>query len=180
MKIIKKLNESELAPIKDELRNAAHLWSDHEYGDIKYQPLKHGQSITISGFESDNRFLFPLTISSVADMLSLPHSHLRRVYWHRLNPGQRIDAHVDVGPYFESIIRYQVYLDVLPDHKAHHGKDVYSEELTNALVEFDASKMHWYKNNSDQPMIFLVIDFLKSGASGGTRTPDNPGRSRML
>lgn len=80
-----------------------------------------------------------------------------KCYYHELLPGQQIYAHEDSQPYFTYVQRYQIFLDLHPDYWIDHGgeRPVLRE---NFLHLFNAQLVHAYKNNSERPWGFFVMD----------------------
>jgi hypothetical protein len=91
--------------------------------------------------------------------------YIGRAYWHRLLPGDRIDAHTDAAVEFvknnKLEHRYQIYLDCMPENILvldNIFQD--NKEFEYTVVDFDLTKVHYYKNRSAEPWYFLVFDAL--------------------
>lgn len=164
MQLIKRLSVQEAETIKSEINSLLHLL------DLHYQlpydflnrdgALRAGKSIWIHGTDNPTRYIkYDDKIPTIAsNMQSIP-GMFGRSYIYQLLPGEEIYPHQDLNPYFKSVNRYHIYLDI------HEGVSIEYSPMkieSNTLIAFDATYMHSYKNFSDKPLQFVVFDIYKS------------------
>lgn len=172
-KIVHKMTPEERAVLEAEKAD------ESEYGvhplfnpkNPRSNVLKYGKSLHLLNLDFDGGVLedrkerFKGTLDLIYKWL--PHEDpkkLGRSYWHRLNPGERIDMHYDnSNGYFRKVNRYHLYLDVPLDFIiVLDGElwNVYPEkDLKNALVAFNLLDWHYFINHTDSPKYMLVFDF---------------------
>lgn len=168
--LIKKLTPTEISNLKEELEINGQLWHPH-VTDLNLTSLKDGKSIHIQwcdvelNFVTDNWELFPKTQQLLKSIVS--DNSLGRVYWHRLLPGEKINAHNDVNvPFVQSGAlrhRYQIYLDIDNNVKiVFDNRLIEAERIANSIIDFPLKSMHYYINNSKSALYLLVFDIIGS------------------
>ena len=166
-KILRNLTEDEILDLKNDLNSIEHLWEDHH----KPTALSYGKTIYL---QQGDCFSTPILRSSILKRVSntckiiesiVKPYYVGRAYWHRLMPGDIINAHNDLQVDFvrKKILerRYQIYLEcpdecILLDDKKHRNV----KEIENTVVDFALTKSHYYNNASLTPWYFLVFDAL--------------------
>jgi aspartyl/asparaginyl beta-hydroxylase (cupin superfamily) len=92
----------------------------------------------------------------MSDFFNHRHLKIRRSYIHRIKPGKEIPKHVDDNdqPYFLVCKRYQLFINI-PNNVIIESVPKAKE---NTFFWFDHNKFHYYKNNSNEDLIFCVVD----------------------
>jgi len=164
--LIRKLTSLEISDLKEELANNDSLWIDHVF-DLKYTALKDGKSIHLQW--CDNELVVTRekweSFSKTKNILkSITGSNtIGRVYWHRLLPGEKINAHNDANlPFVLSnklVHRYQIYLDIDTNVEIFFDNRIIDvTQISNSIIDFPLKSMHYYKNNSNSIVYLLVFD----------------------
>lgn len=164
--LIRKLTSLEISDLKEELENNDSLWIDHVF-DLKYTALKDGKSIHLQWCDNElvvtreKWELFSKTKNILKSIIG--DNDMGRVYWHRLLPGDKINAHNDANlPFVQSnklIHRYQIYLDIDTNVEIFFDNRVIDvNQISNSIIDFPLKSMHYYKNNSNSTVYLLVFD----------------------
>ena len=164
--LIKKLTPIEISNLKEELEINNHLWHTH-YSDLSKTHLKDGKSIHIQWCDdelnviTDNWKLFSRTQQLLKSIVG--NNSMGRVYWHRLLPGDKINAHTDINiPFVKSgelQCRYQIYLDIDNGVQIIFNKHLIECSLiSNSVIDFPLKSLHYYNNNSNSTLYLLVFD----------------------
>lgn len=177
-RIIKQLSQSELSAISEELLESKLEWSNHYLMKTPLNaPLRHGSSIYVQSINVqtheiivDNKKYFSNSLKLLSEWTCQNMSKVARCYWHRLRPGERIDVHRDKddenGSYFNKINRYQLFFEIPQDMVIVMDSELWnfkeSKKISNSLIFFNHADWHYYSNNSNKDVQFLVIDFVKN------------------
>jgi hypothetical protein len=164
--LIRKLTSLEISDLKEELANNDSLWTNHIY-DLKYTALKEGKSIHLQWTDDDLNIiqkkwkLFQKTKNILKSILG--DNKIGRVYWHRLLPGDKINAHTDVYiPFVKSNKlknRYQIYLEIDNDVEIFFDNRIIDGlKISNSIINFPLKSMHYYRNNGNSTVYLLVFD----------------------
>lgn len=164
--LIRNLTPSEIADLKEELEKNDILWTNHVY-DLNYTALKEGKSIHLQWTDTDLNIirekweLFQKTKNILKSIIG--DNDMGRVYWHRLLPGDKINAHTDANiPFVKSgklKNRYQIYLEVDNDVEIFFDNRIIDGlKISNSIINFPLKSMHYYKNNSNSTVYLLVFD----------------------
>jgi hypothetical protein len=175
-KIVKYLDQNVVDTLKKEVQLNNNLWGDHgtpfNEGKKVYRyngPLRHGKTIWLQSVSDDfirqsgciN--LFPETLKIINELSA--GNDYARCYWHLLSPGTKIDPHFDDTAYHAKISnRYQIYLDIPKETKIVIDEKLQeNSKLQNCILDFNMWLTHAYENNSNQDLLFAVIDILPPG-----------------
>ena len=164
--LIRKLSILEISNLTEELETNSNLWTYHAT-DLNLTSLKEGKSIHIQWCDdelrvvTDNWGYFPKTQQLLKNIVG--DNALGRVYWHRLLPGDKIDAHTDADISFvksgELLHRYQIYLDVNKNVSIIFKNQIIDGTIiSNSIIDFPLKSIHYYKNNSNVTLYLLVFD----------------------
>ena len=169
-RILRKLTSDEILGLKYDLERIDHLWADHSYDPIKYPTaLREGKSIHLHNCDNDLVLWDSIldTVGSTKNIISdtIGSYHIGRVYWHRLMPGDSIDAHSDIEVKFvktnKLVHRYQIYLECMPENILMLDAEYKNnKDFEYTVVDFALTKIHYYKNRSSVPWYLLVFDAL--------------------
>lgn len=178
-RILKTLSPQDLADLESEREASGFDWGFHYLRMTpESAPLRHGSSIYVQSLHVldhsvivDNRDRFQRTIQKMASWTGHRPEQVARSYWHRLQPGDRIDVHRDRdragGDYFQRVTRYQVYMPHDPSFIAVMDGRLWNFDadmkISGTLIEFNHSDWHYYANHSEKDVHFLVMDFFKDG-----------------
>ena len=179
--ILKQLTTNECQILSADLEINQCLAKKHStfnHREIDKNVLRHGNSIFLYNFNrdgfllEDNKDKFSNTIDLIFQLLPQHNiEQLGRVYWHTLQPGERIDIHHDnVNRYLNTvhrneIDRYHIFLDVpwnfliIMDGELWNIYD--NRKISNSLIKFNLLDYHYYNNHSESTVSMLVIDFFK-------------------
>ena len=164
--LIRKLSPIEITYLKDELEMNSPLWHNHA-NDLNLTSLKDGKSIHLQWcndelkITTDNWKYFPNTHQLLKSIVG--DNNLGRVYWHRLLPGDKINAHTDANIPFvrlgKLLHRYQIYLDIDTDIKiVFNNQFIDGNRISNSIIDFPLKSMHYYNNISMATLYLLVFD----------------------
>lgn len=147
------------------------LWTSHFEGEYaKTGALRHGKTFWLRKIDHnmnlmvDRYFEFPESYKLLKQFSK--DCEIGRSYWHWLRPGDSIDKHNDrnLGFTDQVLHRYQVYTDI-PD-----GSIISIDEgrfdpitLKNCVLDFNMHYDHFYRNDTDSDLIFMVFDVFKPG-----------------
>lgn len=167
--VVREIDQEDLYHLYHEVVNAV-IWKPHSE-NLKNTALKEGFSCHVHWVldddnltvNLDNRKKFPKTMEVIKKLF--PKKKFGRIYWHRLLPQNKIDLHTDAALKFvkNNLIesRFQIYLDIPEDFiLMFEGGRVNHKIFQNSLVNFNLRAPHFYKNNSNQNVYFLVFDVI--------------------
>lgn len=170
--IICSLNKEEIKNLTLEILEAD-IWKPHSFY-FKQTSLKDGLSCHVKWIDDNSSSLketinntekFPQTMKFIQS--KFPNEKIGRIFWHKLIPGDIISLHHDGMRNFckKNIIsgRYHVYLNFPKNFSLmFDGEFVNHKNYENSLVNFNPTKLHYYKNTGDLPIYFLVFDTISN------------------
>ncbi len=122
-------------------------------------------STAISQFQGDRLHEAPAFVSVLEQTLEIPPVVLSklmgRCYYAELPSGAEIPAHTDIGPYFDDVIRLQLYLSAYCDGMDINAGGIMMTPSKGELIKFNHTKYHRYTNKSPLPMRFYVFDLYR-------------------
>lgn len=164
--LIRKLTSLEIVDLKEELVNNNLLWHNHAT-DLNLTSLKEGKSIYLQWCNNElvvtsKKWDFFSKTKNILKSIT-GNNAIGRVYWHRLLPGEKINAHTDANiPFVRSnklIHRYQIYLDIDTNVEIFFENRIIDvNQISNSIIDFPLKSIHYYKNNSNSPLYLLVFD----------------------
>lgn len=171
--IIHRFDKTFLNLLKNEINVIKHsnLWTNHFEGQYaKTGALRYGKTFWLRKIDHNMNLLLDRCIdwpeSNKIIKTYSQNNSWGRSYWHWLKPGDSIDRHHDKNLGFSDKVlhRYQVYLDVPLGCEIWIDEGKFdSRTLGNCVLNFNMYYEHYYKNNSDQDLIFMVFDVFKNG-----------------
>lgn len=162
MSLIRRVSEEDAQTMLGEISKIPEFFGNHYKGNLAYKDsaLKDGKSVWIHDAKHDDAFLMddklPFLTSYIRDSAKLLDSNkFGRAYVYNLEPGLEIFEHVDTQDYYKKTKRYHIYFTI-PDGVSikHFGDTIES----NTLIFFNPMLPHAYKNDSTEPLIFVVFD----------------------
>lgn len=165
---IRDLSCQEKTQLKQEISSIDDkFWIKHFKIPHRLLSLRDGETIHIN-WPADNIFQQmperPELVPEILDLINniISPNQLGRAYIHRLKPGDCIEKHSDQIHVKNLNIqdRYHIYFDI-PESSVLYVDDSVIEnkkQFENSIVNFALSRMHYYKNYSDQNWYFLVFD----------------------
>jgi len=177
-RLLTRLSQNQISTIENELDNSGLQWGPHYLlKQIDDAPLRHGSSIYLRSihietheFIVDHSSKFVKTIEVLSNTIGVKSDTLARSYWHKLEPGERIDIHRDLDSsntaYFQSVRRHLLFLNTDPGFVAILNQQLWNfcdeRQLSGSLIQFDPSDWHFFFNSSEKTVKFLVIDFYRN------------------
>lgn len=165
--LIRRLSSNEIQFLKKELIENSN-WVDH-FDTTFYKKsgaLRSGKTTWVK--RTDDFLNCTLDVSQnfpiLIDLIKQYGSKLGRIYYHKLDPTEEIYPHTDSSVKFINKIsdRFQIYFNIPNDVKIYlDGRHFSKDELEFSVVKFALKNLHWYKNLSNDPLIFCVFDILK-------------------
>ena len=163
-RLVVKLTPTEIQDLLSELNAVNNLWQPHSTPTA----LQHGKTVYLQQIDESTGNIkfsifdkFPKTHAILQNIAGS--EVLKRCYWHKLMPGDKIERHDDTDlPFVKNKMlahRYQVYLDSDPNFILElDNKIVPTLQWEYSVVDFALEKTHFYHNKSNKPWMFLVFD----------------------
>lgn len=162
--LVAKLTQTEAHCLLSEIDILSKYWRKH----IPPTSLQEGSTIYIQHFDAvtntTNSTKFNECPNTYAILQRIAgNESIKRCYWHKLMPGDKINRHDDTDLPFvmdgKLSHRYQIYLDSDPNFILElDNKIVPTAQWEYSIIDFALEKTHFYHNKSNKPWMFLVFD----------------------
>jgi hypothetical protein len=162
--LVAKLTQPDIQYLQSEIDVLSKYWGKHNSPTA----LQEGKTIYIQDFNPILKTVKSTKFSECPNTYAIlqriaGNEPIKRCYWHKLMPGEKIYRHDDAKLSFvvdgSLSHRYQIYLDSDPNFVLElDNKVIPTMPWAYSIIDFALKKPHFYHNKSSKPWIFLVFD----------------------